>query len=235
MRWREKSYPNYVLTLALHKLTQIKKTLHIQVEEISQDASFLHEQSQSSHPSCCSIQSLRQIRLNVLDNKVTIDKLSVGSNRPNKASEDETGSQRHIDDDLLHGWLLVIAYSNKVAPSDPPDPSSDVQEQQAGRDELTPVPLIAAHYQMRQPIGAAEQAVLAVVVEPSLGFLDGGFDGESRCAIGGVKLQRGFQLLDLLLLALGELLGLFARSEPRNVRNSREWSRKKDGRKSESR
>lgn len=88
---------------------------------------------------------------------------------------------------------------------------------------------------MRQPIGAAEQAVLAVVVEPSLGFLDGGFDGESRCAIGGVKLQRGFQLLDLLLLALGELLGLFARSEPRNVGSSREWSRKKDGRKSESR
>lgn len=47
--------------------------------------------------------------LDILGNEFTIDKLSVSSNRPAEASEDQTGSQRHINDNLLLGRLLIIS------------------------------------------------------------------------------------------------------------------------------
>ena len=64
--------------------------------------------------------------LNILDNKITIDWLSVGRNRPRKASKDQASSQRHINNDLLHCWLLLITYSNQVTPTNPSNPSNNV-------------------------------------------------------------------------------------------------------------
>lgn len=52
---------------------------------------------------------------------------------------------------------------------------------------------------------------------PALGFLDGGLDGEGGGAVRGVELEGGLELLDLLLLTLGELLGVLAWGEAGDV------------------
>lgn len=150
------------------------------------------------------------MNLDILDNKITIHELSVSSHRPNETPEKQTRSQRHINDDLLLGWLLLIPYSNQVAPTHPPDPPSNVQEQNPRSDELTPVPLVTAHNQMRKPIRPTKQALFSIIVEPTLCLFYWGFDSQSWCTVGCVKLQWGLKLFDLLLFTFGELLGLFA-------------------------
>lgn len=57
---------------------------------------------------------------------------------------------------------------------------------------------------------------------PALGFLDCGLDGEGGGAVGGVELEGGLELLDLLLLALGELLGVLAWGESGDVGGGRQ-------------
>jgi hypothetical protein len=153
----------------------------------------------------------------VVDDEVSVDELAVGRDGPDEPPGEEAGGELDVDDDLPHGGLLLAADGDEVAPADPPDPPGDVEEEQARGDELAPVPLVAADDEVRQAVGAAEQAELAVVLEPPLGLLDGGVDGEGRGAVGRVLLERRGELLDRVLLALGERLGLLARGQPRDV------------------
>lgn len=153
----------------------------------------------------------------VVDDEVSVDELAVGCNGPDEAPGEEPRGELDVDDDLPHGGLLLAADGDEVAPADPPDPAGDVEEEQARGDELAPVPLVAADDEVRQAVGAAEQAELAVVLEAALGLLDGGVDGEGGGAVGGVLLERGLELLDRVLLALGERLGLLARGEAGDV------------------
>lgn len=111
------------------------------------------------------------MNLDVLDNKITSDERSVSRNRPDKPSEKQTTCQGHVNDDLLLGRLLLIPYSNQVAPTYPPDPTRDVQEQNPGSDKLTPVPLVTTHDQMRKPIRATKQTLFPVIVEPTFRLL----------------------------------------------------------------
>lgn len=90
--------------------------------------------------------------LNIGINEFAIQELSVGSNGPDESSPDETVGQWNIDDDLLHSRFLFVSDGDEVAPSNPPDPSSNVQEENAWSDELTPVSLVTTHYQVRQTI-----------------------------------------------------------------------------------
>lgn len=159
--------------------------------------------------------------LDVLDDELAIQELSVGSNGPDEAPEHEPRGQGHIDDDFLHGGLLLIPDGDQVAPANPPDPPRDVEEEYPRGDELSPVALVPAHDQVGQPIGAAQQPLLPIVVEPPLGLLHSGLYRERWSAVGGVQLQGRLQLLQLLLLPLGELLRLLARGQPRYVRSRR--------------
>jgi hypothetical protein len=153
----------------------------------------------------------------VVDDEVSVDELAVGSDGPDESPGDDLGGELDVDDDLPHGGLLLAADGDEVAPADPPDPAGDVEEEQARGDELAPVPLVAADDEVRQAVGAAEQAELAVVLEPALGLLDGGVDGEGRRAVGRVLVERLGELLDRVLLALGERLGLLARGQAGDV------------------
>lgn len=127
--------------------------------------------------------------LNVLGNKFTVHELSVSSHRPDEASENQASGQRHINDDLLLRWLLVIPDGNQVAPANPPNPPSNVQEQNAGSDKLTPMPLVTADNQMGKPIRATEQTLLAIVGKPPLSLLYGGVDGQGWCTVRCIELQ----------------------------------------------
>jgi hypothetical protein len=153
----------------------------------------------------------------VVDDEVSVDELAVGRDGPDEPPGEEAGGELDVDDDLPHGGLLLAADGDEVAPADPPDPAGDVEEEQARGDELAPVPLVAADDEVRQAVGAAQQPELAVVLEPALGLLDGGVDGERGGAVGRVLLQRRGELLDRVLLALRERLGLLARGQPRDV------------------
>ena len=92
------------------------------------------------------------MKLHVLGNEFPVDELSVGSNRPDKSPEDQPRGKRNINNDLLLRGLLLLSNGDQVAPSYPPDPSSNVQEEQARRDELSPVSLISTHNQMRKTV-----------------------------------------------------------------------------------
>lgn len=156
--------------------------------------------------------------LDVLDDEFTVQELSVRSDRPDEAPEHEARGQWNVDYDLLHGGLLLVPDGDQVTPTHPPNPPGDVEEEYSRGDELPPVALVPAHDEVGQPIGPAQQPLLPVVVEPPLGLLHRGLYSQGRGAVGGVELQRRRQLLQLLLLPLGELLRLLARCQPRNVR-----------------
>lgn len=66
------------------------------------------------------------------------------------------------------------------------------------------------------------------MTQPALGFLDGGVDGEGGSAVGSVQLEGRLQLLDLLLLPLGELLRLLAGGEAGDVGGGRQHRRRQD-------
>lgn len=159
----------------------------------------------------------------VVDDEVAIDELAVGGDGPDEPPGDDPGGELDVDDDLPHGGLLLAADGDEVAPADPADPAGDVEEEHAGGDEFAPVPLVAADDEVGQPVGAAEQAELPVVLEPALRLLDGGLDGERRGRVGGVLLEGGGELLDRLLLALGEGLGVLARGQAGDVGGGRGW------------
>jgi len=157
------------------------------------------------------------VGLNILGNEVTVDELSVGSNGPAEAPEEQARGERNVDDDLLHGGFFLIPDGNKVAPTHPPDPTRDVQEQDPRSDEFAPVPLVPAHDQVRQPVGAAQKPLLPVVVKPPLRLLHRRLYGQGGGAVRRVQLQRRLQLLNGLLLALRELLRLLAGSQAGDV------------------
>ena len=83
--------------------------------------------------------------------------------------------------------------------------------------------LVGADEEVRQAVGAAEESELAVVVEAALGLVDCGLDGERGRRVGRVLLERGGELLDGLLLALGEGLGVLAGCEARDVGGGGGW------------
>lgn len=93
--------------------------------------------------------------------------------------------------------------------ANPPNPPVNVEEQDAGGNELAPVALIATHDKVGQPIRATEQPLLVVVVETLLGLLHVGLDckGRGRGRVERIKLKGGLELLERLLFALGKLLG----------------------------
>ena len=64
----------------------------------------------------------------VVDDEVAVDPLAVGGNGPDEPPGDDLGGELDVDDDLPHGGLLLAADGDEVAPADPPDPSSDVEE-----------------------------------------------------------------------------------------------------------
>lgn len=163
--------------------------------------------------------------LDILGNEVTVDELSVGSNGPAEPPEEQTRGQRNVDDDLLHGRLFLIPDGNKVTPTHPPDPPGDVQKEDTRSDELAPVPLVSAHDQVRQPVGAAQKPLLRVVVEPPLRLLHRRLYRQGGGAVRLVKLQRRLQLLYRLLLALRKLLRLLAGSQTGDVRDGGERRR----------
>lgn len=104
--------------------------------------------------------------LNVGIDEVSVQERSVGSNGPDEASPGEAVGQGNVDDDLLHGRLLLVSDGDQVASPHPPDPPGNVQEEDAWGYELTPVPLVATHDQVGQPICAAQEPLLPVVIEP---------------------------------------------------------------------
>nr|GMD03224.1 hypothetical protein C4D60_Mb06t32300 [Ipomoea batatas] len=106
--------------------------------------------------------------LDIRVNELAGDVLSVGGNGPDEASPDEPVGQGDVDDDLLLGRLLLIPDGDQVAPPDPPDPPCNVQEKDPRGDELSPVSLISAHYQVRQPVRPAQQPLLPVGVRPEM-------------------------------------------------------------------
>ncbi|KAI9091665.1 hypothetical protein K1719_028108 [Acacia pycnantha] len=79
------------------------------------------------------------------------------SDGPTESSEHQTGSEGHVDDNLLLCQFLVIPNRNQVALTHPPNPTRDVQEQNPGHDELSPVPLVSVHDQMGQPVRPAQK------------------------------------------------------------------------------
>uniref|UniRef100_A0A7C8ZJ22 Uncharacterized protein n=1 Tax=Opuntia streptacantha TaxID=393608 RepID=A0A7C8ZJ22_OPUST len=97
----------------------------------------------------------KPMNLNSIVNQFAIDELSVSSNGPTETPENKPGSQGHINDDLFLGRLLLIPNGNQVAPTHPPDPPGNVEEEQSGGDKLTPVPLVTAHNQVGQPVRPA--------------------------------------------------------------------------------
>ncbi|THU51559.1 hypothetical protein C4D60_Mb06t32300 [Musa balbisiana] len=116
----------------------------------------------------------------VFGDELPVDELPVRRHWPDEAPPQQPAGEGDVDDDLLHGGLLVVPDGDQVAPSDPADPASDVEEEQARGDELAPVPLVAVDDEVGQTVRAAQEAELAVVLEPALGLLDGGLDGEGR-------------------------------------------------------
>lgn len=91
------------------------------------------------------------------------------------------------------------------------------------------MPLVSAHDQVRQPIAAAQQPLLRVVVEPPLRLLHARLNGQCGGAARLVELQRRLQLLYRLLLTLRELLRLLAWGEPRDVGAGGERGGEEDG------
>lgn len=161
--------------------------------------------------------------IGIVGDEISIDELPPGSHRPDEAPPDEASGEGNIDDDLLLRGLRLVPDGNQVAPAHPPDPSSDVEEEDARGDELAPVALVAADDEVGEAIGAAEEAELAVVLEPALGLLHGGLDGEGRGGVRCVLFEGRLQLLERLLLPLREGLGLLARGQPGDVGGGRRW------------
>jgi len=80
-----------------------------------------------------------------------------------------------IDLDLFHGGVLIATDRHQVVATGPADATSDVEEGDAGNDEVTGVAEAAIHDQVGQAISAA--GGLAVHREASLGLVGGGSSG----------------------------------------------------------
>ena len=155
--------------------------------------------------------SWRNSNVGIIFNESAISERTDSSQRPNESPPKNPGSQRHIDDDLPLSGLLLAPDGNQITASNPPNLASNVEEEDTGSNEFSPVGLVAVHNEMRQPISAAEQALFPIVFEPALGLLHGGLDGEGRGAVRSVGFHAVLQLLEGLLLPLGKRLGLSAR------------------------
>lgn len=103
----------------------------------------------TSYPKSYKLHHHHHPDLHILGDKLAGDKLSVRRHGPNESPEQQPVSQRHIDDDLLLRRLLLISNRDQIAPANPSNPAGDVEEKQSRRDELSPVPLVSTHNQMR--------------------------------------------------------------------------------------
>jgi hypothetical protein len=90
--------------------------------------------------------------------------------------------ERHVDDDLLLGRLGPLGDGLDVLAPDGADPPGDVDEAD-GRDQRLAGVAVAQREarvgdEVRQAVGAAEEAGLGVVGKALVGAVDGGLEGE---------------------------------------------------------
>ena len=103
---------------------------------------------------------------------------------PAGALRRERQRERHVDDDLLLRRLGVLGDRLDVLAPDRADPPGDVQEADR-RDQRLPRVAVPEGEprvgdEVRQAVGAAEEARLGVVGEALVGAVDGGLEGQGR-------------------------------------------------------
>mmetsp|Transcript_17847 Transcript_17847/g.46455 ORF Transcript_17847/g.46455 Transcript_17847/m.46455 type:complete len:275 (+) Transcript_17847:76-900(+) len=150
-----------------------------------------------------------------------VDELRGDADGPAGALEHDAERERHVDDDLGVDWLGALLRHLQVAAARVADPARDVQEAEGGDEHLAGVAVLERQAgvgdQVRQPVGAAQHALVRVVRKALVGAVDGGLQGQGR---GGARLellQPLLQGLDLLLLQLLVGLRLRAGGESRNI------------------
>jgi hypothetical protein len=111
-----------------------------------------------------------------------ITELSKSSNWPCQTSPEKLPCQWDINDDLLLGRLGLLANSLDILGTSIADPASKVDEADGWVEDITGMAITEGQTwvgdEMGEAISAAEETLLGVVVESSLGLLDGGLQGE---------------------------------------------------------
>ena len=143
---------------------------------------------------------------------------AIGHPRPAHRSPQAIGTSMMISFSV--GLAAVLAACTYLVP-EYPDPPGNVDESDGRDEDITgmsvPQRKTRVGDQMRESVGSAQESLLSVLIEPLLRLLNGRLQREGRGRSLLVVLQTLVQGLDLLLLALGEGLGLRARGESRNI------------------
>ncbi|GLJ20324.1 hypothetical protein SUGI_0368980 [Cryptomeria japonica] len=84
----------------------------------------------------------RNSNVGIILNELSTKELIGSNNRPDKPLANDAGIKRNIKDDLLLGGFLLSTNNNEVGAPNPPNPSSNIQKEEARSDEFYPMGLV---------------------------------------------------------------------------------------------